>query len=114
MQVQLASRTSNAPQLQFDSGAIDSISIVPYSRWDLEANGSHVNGSQQHVRFGSFLDAIDAFDSGFFAITSAEANLMDPQQRLLMEVGALSPLCVNECTPACKLVNQQSPTLNDL
>ena len=73
-------------------GAIDSISIVPYSRWELDANVSHAIGSQHHVRFGGFLDAIELFDSALFAITSAEAYLMDPQQRLLMEVGALDCL----------------------
>ena len=43
-------------------------------------------GGQQRVRFGGFLDGVDAFDAGLFGITGAEADLMDPQHRVLMEV----------------------------
>jgi len=43
-------------------------------------------GGQQRVRFGGFLDGVDAFDAGLFSITGAEADLMDPQHRVLMEV----------------------------
>ncbi len=42
-------------------------------------------GAQQRVRFGGFLDGVDAFDAALFGITGAEADLMDPQHRVLME-----------------------------
>ena len=44
-------------------------------------------GAQQRVRFGGFLDGVDAFDAALFGITGAEADLMDPQHRVLMEAG---------------------------
>ncbi|MFI2292546.1 type I polyketide synthase [Streptomyces niveus] len=36
-------------------------------------------------RHAALLDSVDGFDSGFFGISSAEADLMDPQQRLTLE-----------------------------
>ena len=47
-------------------------------------------GAQQRVRFGGFLDGVDAFDTPLFGITGAEADLMDPQHRVLMEARSLN------------------------
>ena len=38
------------------------------------------------TRFGGFIDRIDQFDTGFFAISPREAVELDPQQRLLLEM----------------------------
>lgn len=89
LQIQTASRSSEVPQLPAGTGSIDTISTVPYTRWDLDVNVSYAAGSQHRVRFGGFLNAIDDFDAALFAITAAEAHLMDPQQRLLLEVSYL-------------------------
>ena len=86
-QVQLASCTAEeAQQVHATPGGVDAITIVSYSRWDLDAAPCQGSGSAQRVRFGGFLKGIDLFDAVLFGITSGEADLMDPQQRLLMEV----------------------------
>ncbi len=62
----------------------DLISEIPASRWDWHAyygEGEH----QTKVKWGGFIDGIDQFDAGFFAISPREAELMDPQQRLFLE-----------------------------
>lgn len=37
------------------------------------------------LRYGGFLDNIDAFDNAFFSITPREAACLDPQQRIALE-----------------------------
>lgn len=51
---------------------------VDFAGWDDPAFGR----IQRHA---ALLDRVDGFDSGFFGISSAEADLMDPQQRLTLE-----------------------------
>ncbi|AJQ95098.1 SDR family NAD(P)-dependent oxidoreductase [Gynuella sunshinyii] len=57
----------------------DCISEAPLHRWDWRS-GEH----DDSIKWGGFLDGIDAFDPLFFDISPAEAEVMDPQQRLLM------------------------------
>lgn len=92
MALHIASRT---PQLLSTSisaadktSSGDRISTASLQRWDLDGlrDGAHV----LRVRFGGFIDGVDAFDAAAFGITPPEAQLMDPQQRLLMEVRILA------------------------
>ena len=62
----------------------DAISVVPFSRWDLEA-ANKAGQRSLRARFGGFARGVEAFDAGFFGIVAPEAELMDPQQRLLLE-----------------------------
>ena len=57
---------------------IDPVRLVPFDRWDVEAD-------PLAARFGGYLAGIAAFDTAAFATPDAEAALMDPQQRLLLE-----------------------------
>jgi acyl transferase domain-containing protein/acyl carrier protein len=70
------------------SQRIDASGDVPTERWDaasLLADGK-VTAGQSITGRGSFLDAVDGFDHGFFRISPREARSMDPQQRLFLEV----------------------------
>lgn len=64
-----------------------SISQVPESRWhwgescDLQAEVP----VGAHLKWGGFLDDIDAFDPLFFNISPVEAELMDPRHRLFLQ-----------------------------
>jgi hypothetical protein len=68
----------------------DAVSLVPYSRWDLDVPSWYGN-KQLPARFGVFLNNVDLFDAEVFSITTPEAELMDPQQRILLEVRILKP-----------------------
>lgn len=59
-------------------GEVDSINLVPFTRWDLEAIGG------LEARFGSYLSDISGFDAAAFSMSTTEAVLVDPQQRLLL------------------------------
>lgn len=78
----IAAKLSSDPQL--GSHELDSITTVPYSRWDLDSLWH--GASTLRARFGAFLPAVDQFDCSAFAISVPEAELIDPQQRLLLEV----------------------------
>ncbi|WP_437275955.1 SDR family NAD(P)-dependent oxidoreductase [Sorangium sp. So ce375] len=64
---------------------VDAIRDVPRDRWD-PARYAHLLESPQELRWGGFLDNVDAFDAAFFNISPREAKHLDPQQRLLLEV----------------------------
>jgi len=69
----------------------DAIREVPADRWDTASTTyrSLVDGHDPEgscLRWGGFLERIDAFDAKFFAIAQREAMYIDPQQRLLLEV----------------------------
>ncbi|AGC45620.1 polyketide synthase [Myxococcus stipitatus DSM 14675] len=61
----------------------DAVREVPTDRWSPEEAALIGNGA---MRWGGYLDEVDAFDAGFFGISPREAVRMDPQQRLLLEV----------------------------
>ncbi|QSQ15455.1 type I polyketide synthase [Myxococcus landrumensis] len=61
----------------------DVVREVPTDRWSAEESALIGNGA---MRWGGYLDQVDAFDAGFFGISPREAVRMDPQQRLLLEV----------------------------
>jgi myxalamid-type polyketide synthase MxaE and MxaD len=56
---------------------VDAIGEVPPGRWPAPERSER--------RFGGFLDQVDQFDAGLFAISPREAATMDPQHRLLLE-----------------------------
>ncbi len=69
----------------------DAIREVPANRWDPTTTmyRSLIEGHDPDrtcLRWGGFLDEIEAFDAGFFGIAPREAMFIDPQQRLLLEV----------------------------
>ena len=65
----------------------DCISEVPKDRWSWEEYFGDPQGDENKTdsKWGGFLEDIQSFDAGFFAISPREAELMDPQQRLLLE-----------------------------
>ncbi|WP_250212631.1 type I polyketide synthase [Acrocarpospora catenulata] len=62
------------------SDGVSAVSTVPPGRWNA---GPELGPSA----YGAFLDGVDRFDAGFFAISPREARAMDPQQRLMLELG---------------------------
>jgi acyl transferase domain-containing protein/acyl-CoA synthetase (AMP-forming)/AMP-acid ligase II/acyl carrier protein len=65
----------------------DATSDMP-DRWDVEALYCEDQNSpgKMAVKRGGFIDGVENFDAGFFAMTPREAVSLDPQQRLMMEV----------------------------
>lgn len=64
--------------------ALDTVTRIPYNRWDVGQASQQVNELQ--ASFASFLSDPAGFDAAAFGLPEAEAVLMDPQQRQLMEV----------------------------
>ncbi|HVS00370.1 MAG TPA: beta-ketoacyl synthase N-terminal-like domain-containing protein, partial [Thermoanaerobaculia bacterium] len=86
---------SNGPEgfwRLLDEGT-DAVREIPAERWDAAVwyDPDPDTAGKMVIRHGGFLDAIDRFDNGFFAVSAPEAEALDPQQRLLLEVswGAL-------------------------
>ena len=68
-------------------------SLVPYSRWDMDAVYAPDPGPGRmtiYARFGGFCRDVDLFDAGLFRMAPTEAVAVDPQQRLLMEQAYLA------------------------
>ncbi|MBQ4810066.1 amino acid adenylation domain-containing protein [Pseudoalteromonas luteoviolacea] len=68
---------------------VSSISEIPATRWQWQDDFDPApKKDEQKIvsKWGGFIDNIDGFDAGFFAISPKEAQSMDPQQRLSMEL----------------------------
>ncbi|MBQ4835688.1 non-ribosomal peptide synthetase [Pseudoalteromonas luteoviolacea] len=68
---------------------VSSITEIPASRWRWQDDFDPTpKKDEQKIvsKWGGFIDDIDGFDAGFFAISPKEAQSMDPQQRLSMEL----------------------------
>lgn len=65
----------------------DAIGPIPPNRFDVDALYDERPGTPGRIsnRVGGYLDDIDQFDAGFFAVSHREAEVLDPQQRLLLE-----------------------------
>ena len=75
------------------TGSRDVQSLVPYSRWDVDAVYAPDPGPGRmtiYARFGGFCRDVDLFDAGLFRMAPTEAASVDPQQRLLMEQALLA------------------------
>jgi len=72
-------------RLQLD--AVDAITEVPPSRWDLAAfyDPNPAAPGKMSTRYGGFLGDLAQFDAQFFGISAREAMNMDPQHRLMLE-----------------------------
>jgi myxalamid-type polyketide synthase MxaB len=66
----------------------DAITKIPPERWRIDDFYDAEAGKpgKMNTRWGGFLEQIERFDPGFFAISPREASYMDPQQRLFLEV----------------------------
>ncbi len=66
---------------------LNSIREIPQSRWDINAYYDPEPGKKDKTYCKSLgaLDNIESFDSLFFSISPAEAELMDPQHRIFIE-----------------------------
>lgn len=75
------------PQRQMQLlSAPDTVSRIPYSRWDVWRASAQAHELQ--AGFGSFVTDAAGFDAAAFSLPEAEATLLDPQQRLLMQLAA--------------------------
>ncbi|MFC8350011.1 SDR family NAD(P)-dependent oxidoreductase [Streptomyces sp. NPDC057280] len=64
----------------------DCVGEVPAERWDHDALHDPDGGpGRTYSRWAALIDGVDEFDSLFFGIAPAEAELMDPRQRLFLE-----------------------------
>ena len=65
----------------------DMIGEIPADRWDWrEWYGDPAREvNKTDIKWGGFMNRIDAFDAAFFGISRREAELMDPQQRIFLE-----------------------------
>ncbi|MDQ1829159.1 SDR family NAD(P)-dependent oxidoreductase [Massilia scottii] len=64
------------------------VTEVPAQRWSAYPDWYNPDPRHPHTsysKWGGFLDNIDTFDSLFFGISPAEAELIDPQQRIFLE-----------------------------
>jgi acyl transferase domain-containing protein/acyl-CoA synthetase (AMP-forming)/AMP-acid ligase II/acyl carrier protein len=66
----------------------DGVREVPAQRWNVDAwyAPEPITPGKMNSRWGGFIDDVDAFDAGFFAMSPREARFVDPQQRILLEV----------------------------
>ncbi|XXY19860.1 beta-ketoacyl synthase N-terminal-like domain-containing protein [Sorangium sp. So ce216] len=73
---------------QLLANGVDAVTMVPKSRWDLDAyyDADPTTPGKMPMRFGAFVDGVDQFDPYFFGISPREAAQMDPQQRLFLEL----------------------------
>ena len=81
-----AARTPDAFWQQLVNG-VDSVSVVPPSRWDIDRyySADPDEPGKMATKWGAFVDELDRFDASFFGITPREASSLDPQQRMLLE-----------------------------
>ncbi len=65
----------------------DLVRATPSDRWDVDGYYDPQIGRPGKIcsRFGGFLDEVDKFDAGFFAISPREALSLDPQHRMVLE-----------------------------
>ncbi|TCN57663.1 SDR family NAD(P)-dependent oxidoreductase [Flavobacterium circumlabens] len=63
------------------------IEEIPPQRWDKDVHYSADQNAanKTYSKWGSFLKDVDKFDTLFFGISGAEAEMMDPQQRLFLQ-----------------------------
>merc|ERR1719174_2870093 len=80
---------------------IDTISRVPFARWDLDTVSSEYRDTRPPT-FGSFMQDIAAFDIACTGLGLGEAKLMDVQQRALIQLTLelkMSSMALNGTTP---------------
>ncbi|WP_159424552.1 SDR family NAD(P)-dependent oxidoreductase, partial [Arachnia propionica] len=63
----------------------DSVGEVPTTRWSPETYAWDPEGNGSYMRWGGFLDEVEAFDPLFFNISPREAATMDPQERQFLQ-----------------------------